>query len=238
MLAVLAVTGRAEAGRTPYGWLYGTEVLPEKSVELQQWVYERNGFDDPDTHDTALWWGALIGVTDKLELALPIEFLWHEQMGQPANFTVEYFGIEARYRFTETDFENPDGIAPLVRFAVKRDVLNRGSVVLQGDFVMSYQKGRFHGLVDLGGQVQADKNDARIELRPGAGISIETKKDLRFGVEGYGDLFVDSALKKSRWFGVGPNMSWTSGRFWLTASLLIGVYQIDTAPRVIWGVLF
>jgi hypothetical protein len=211
MLAVLAVTGRAEAGRTPYGWLYGTEVLPEKSVELQQWVYERNGFDDPDTHDTALWWGALIGVTDKLELALPIEFLWHE---------------------------NPDGIAPLVRFAVKRDVLNRGSVVLQGDFVMSYQKGRFHGLVDLGGQVQADKNDARIELRPGAGISIETKKDLRFGVEGYGDLFVDSALKKSRWFGVGPNMSWTSGRFWLTASLLIGVYQIDTAPRVIWGVLF
>jgi len=30
------------AGRTFYGWLHGTEVVPEHGVELQSWIDERN----------------------------------------------------------------------------------------------------------------------------------------------------------------------------------------------------
>jgi len=239
VLALLAVPGVARAGRSQYGWLYGSEVLPEKSVEVQQWVYERNGINDPPkTRDTLLWWGVLIGLTDQLELALPIEFLWRDVAGMGSNFTVEKFGAELRYRFTKLDFENPDGVAPLLRVAVKRDVIVRDVVLAEGDFVLAYQDGRFHGQVDLGAAAAIGSDNTVFELRPGAGVSIETKKGLRFGAEAYAEWFVDSDLKNSRWAGVGPNMSWTSGRFWLTASFLVGVYQIDTAPRVVWGVLF
>jgi hypothetical protein len=237
LVVLLLVPAVAHAGRQELGWLYDAEVLPEKSVELQQWVYEKNGIDDDTKRDTLLWWGVLIGLTDKLELALPIEFLWRED-GMSKNFTVEKFGAELRYRFTKTDTEKPDGIAPLVRVAVKRDVIQRDTVLVEGDVVVAYRAGRFKGVTDLGVASKISRDDQIVELRPGAGVSLETAKNLRLGIEGYGELFLDSELKKSSWFGVGPNMSWTSGRFWLTASFLVGVYQIDTAPRVVWGVLF
>jgi hypothetical protein len=237
--AVLAVPTNASAGRTFYGWLYGHEVVPEKSVEVQQWVYERNGIGGAaDIHDTALWWGALVGITDQLELVLPIEFLSRESAAGSAGFVVEKFGVEARYRFTKHDLEKPDGIAPLLRVAVKRDVLDRDAVLTETDFVLAYQAGRFHGQIDLGAVARISKDTTKFELRPGAGVSIETKKGLRFGAEAFFEIFADRDLKKGDWAGVGPNMVWTTGRFWVTASLLIGVYQIETAPRVIWGVLF
>jgi hypothetical protein len=237
-LAIVGVPTSAEAGRTFYGWLYGHEVLPEKSVELQQWVYERNKFGDPRVRDTALWWGALIGITDQLELVLPIEFLWRETSGVGTRFDVDKYGAELRYRLTKMDLEKPDGLAPLLRFAVKRDILERDALLLEGDVVVAYQTGRFHAQIDLGAVAHVTRDDTRIELRPGGGVSIETKKGLRFGAEGFVQLFVDGELKKQQWAGVGPNMVWTTGRFWLTASFLIGVYQIETAPRVIWGVTF
>ena len=42
-LATIAIGhGSASAGRTYYGWLYGTEVMPERGVELQTWVLEKD----------------------------------------------------------------------------------------------------------------------------------------------------------------------------------------------------
>jgi len=60
--------------------------------------------------------------------------------------------------------------------------------------------------------------------------------DLRVGAEVYSELSLDS--KKESWVVVGPNAAWTQGRFWLSASFGIGVYQIETAPRVQWGIMF
>jgi len=37
---------------------------------------------------------------------------------------------------------------------------------------------------------------------------------------------------------IGPSLGWSHGRFWLSAAFGVGVYQIKTAPRVVWGVLF
>lgn len=237
-LAVVGLPTNADAGRTFYGWLYGHEVLPEKGVELQQWVYERNAFSDPELHDTAMWWGVLVGITDKLELVLPIEMLWRDVAATGSTFNVDKFGAELRYRLTKMDLEHPDGIAPVFRIAAKKDVLDRGTGILEADVILAYQAGRFHGQVDLGAIARINKDETKFELRPGLGVSIETKKGLRFGAEGFLQFFVDRKLKKSDWAGVGPNMIWTTGRFWVTASFLIGVHQIETAPRVIWGVLF
>lgn len=236
--SLVAAPGDADAGRSYYGWLYGTEVIPKRGAEIQTWIYETNGLFDDTVQRTLFWWGAFVGVTDQLELVFPAEFYWQKVDGEDPSFTLEKFGLEARYRFVKTDLEKPDGIAPLLRVAAKRDVTVRDVTQLEADFVVSYQKGRVHALLDLGAVVRADKDDVKAELRPGGGISIQLKDELRVGVEGYGEVWFDEALKKGSWFGVGPNISWTHGRFWVSASMLVGVYQIETAPRAWWGILF
>ncbi len=239
LLICALLTTSAEAGRSQYAWLYGAEVLPEKSVEVQQWVYERNGLVDDTTKDTALWWGVLVGISDQLELVIPVELLWRRVGGDPSttDFTVEKYGAELRYRFTKLDPEKPDGFGPLVRIAAKRDVNQRDTTIAEADFVLAYQSGRFHGQIDLG-TIAKINADPEVELHPAVGVSIEVKNNLRFGVEGIAVVNLDRELNKRDWAGVGPNMSWTSGRFWLSASFLVGVHQINTAPRFIWGVLF
>jgi hypothetical protein len=236
LVAVLAaVPAVAAAGRTPYGWLYGTEVLPERGAEVQTWVAEENGKAPNDVHDTTLWWGALVGVTDRLELALPIEMLWREADGAPPTFTVQRFGAEARYRFVSPDPVEAPAIAPLVRVAVKRDVTERDVVRAELDLVASYRSGRVDVLVDLGAIGELG-DDSHFELRPGAGVSVLVAGDLRLGAEAYAQLSADDA--RESWAVVGPNLAWTHGRFWLSAAFGIGVYQIETAPRIVWGILF
>lgn len=239
VLFICALTATAHAGRSQYGWLYGAEVLPEKGVEIQQWVYERNGLVDDTTKDTALWWGVLVGITDQLELVIPIELLWRRVGGEPTttDFTIEKYGAEIRYRFNKLDSENPDGFGPLIRIAAKRDVNQRDTTIGEADFVLAYQSGRFHAQIDLGAIAKINA-EPEVELHPGVGVSIEVKNNLRFGAEASAVMNLDRDLNKRDWAGVGPNMSWTSGRFWLSASFLVGVHQINTAPRFIWGVLF
>nr|MBA3458146.1 hypothetical protein [Deltaproteobacteria bacterium] len=52
---VLAAPAMASAGRTQYGWLFGTEVMPERGAELQTWIDEQNGLDPVDINSTT--WG-------------------------------------------------------------------------------------------------------------------------------------------------------------------------------------
>jgi hypothetical protein len=230
----------AEAGRSQYGWLYGSEVMPERGAEVQTWVAEENGRADGALKETSMWWGALVGVTDQLELAFPVEFLWARVNSNPATFTVERFGIEARYRLVSQDPEEAPDFAPLVRLAVKRDVGIRDTIRAEADVVASYQSGPFHALVDLGavGDISTGDNTNHFEFRPGAGVSIKVTNELRLGAEVYSELSLDTANKARSWAATGPNIAWTHGRFWLSAAYLIGVYQIDNAPRVVWGIAF
>ena len=218
----VAAPGTAQAGRTHYGWLYGTEVMPERGAEIQTWIFEENGRLPTDIHDT--WWGAsaLVGVTDKLELALPIDTLWRVQDGAQPRFTVKWFGAEARYRFVSQDPVDAPPFAPLIRVAVKRDVTTRDVVRAEADLVASYQACRVHALVDIGAIGDFSRDDKHLDADAGA--------------EAYAELSLDD--KRKSWAIVGPNLAWTHGRFWLSASFGIGVYQIDTAPRATWGILF
>lgn len=212
--------------------------MPERGAEVQTWVAEENGQEGGAAKETSLWWGALVGVTDQLELALPVEFSWERVNGGAPSFTVSKFGIEARYRFVTQDPEDAPDFAPLLRIAVKRDVGVRDAVLPEADFVLSYQSGRFHALIDLGGIGVITPDDHHFEFRPGAGVSIKVTSELRLGAEGFSQLSLETKNKGASWAGVGPNLAWTHGRFWLSAAYLIGVYQIDNAPRVVWGIAF
>jgi hypothetical protein len=235
VVALLACAQTAHAGRTFYGWLYGTEVMPERGAEIQTWVYEENGRGP--LKETGLWWSPLIGVTDQLELALPVEFAWTRIDGADgSDFTFTTWGVEARYRLVSQDPEDAPPLAPLIRAAVKRDVGVRNAVQPEIDLVVSYEIGRVHLLVDLGMVGQFTKDDNRLEFRPGGGISVQVVGDLRLGAEAYAEIDLEDSDRS--WAIVAPNLAWSHGRTWISAAMGIGIYQIDNAPRVMWGIAF
>jgi hypothetical protein len=241
---VLAIGPRtAEAGRVFFGWLYGTEVMPERGVELQQWVYEKDdlkGKDDTgktiNIRESSIWWAPLIGVTDHLTLAIPIELEWLAADGRVTEYNFRRFGVEARYRLVTQDPEKKPAFAPLIRVGLKRDVEVRDVALLEADFVGSFDSGPVQLLFDLGATGTISREDAVFQLRPGAGISVRVKGDLRLGAEGYGEFSLREGGTK--WVGVGPNFAWTHGRFWLSGALLVGLSNIKLAPRFMFGIAF
>ena len=82
VVACVLAPGSAYAGRSFFGWLSGSEVMPERSVELQNWLAETNKLDDTANASRSLWGVApLIGITDQLELGLPIQIVWNKVPG-------------------------------------------------------------------------------------------------------------------------------------------------------------
>jgi hypothetical protein len=239
LIAVLAAApGEAHAGRTFYGWLYGSEVMPERGVELQSWITEEN-FDG--RAETNWLVGPQVGITDQLELGMPLEIDWERvdpTMGMPGFVATKFsrFGVEARYRFVTQDPVDAPALAPLVRVGVKRLIGNRDGVRPEADLVVSYETGIVHVLVDLGFVAEIDSDDQTYKFRPGAGVSFLAVEDLRFGAE----VFAELSSEGGSWVIAGPNLAWTHGRFWLSSAFGIGLVQdrIKSAPRIQWGIAF
>ena len=236
LTALLLVLGAssAQAGRSHYGWLYGTEVNPERGVELETWILQENGKDGED--ETLVWWGPVFSLTEKLELAVPIEFAYKRE-GDESGTNLERVGGELRYRFNSPDPEQAGPITVLVRGGAKRFAQVRSGARGEADLVVAFERGRFHAEVDAGAIAEHVSGiDDKVEFRPGAGASIETVSRLRVGAEIYAELGVTGETKD--WLAVGPTVSLTRGRYWLTGTLPIGVFGIDSAPRVNFAIAF
>ncbi len=236
--AVLLAPAAASAGRTQYGWLFGTDVMPERGAEIQTWVTEENSSSGVNYHNTI--WGvqALIGITDQLELALPVEMVWFDSDESGPGFTWQSYGVEARYRFVSSDPVDAPPFAPLARIAIKRDVIARDTLVAEANFVASTTtaSGSVAALLDLGGVGRFTRDDAKFELRPGLGVSFKVYGDFRLGAEVFAHISVDES--DDRWVAAGPNLAWSHGRSWVSAAMGIGLYQIKTAPALQWGIMF
>jgi hypothetical protein len=236
LLVACLVPRAAHAGRNFYGWLYGTEVMPERGVELQTWIFDENGKYGPTSKQTWLWWGPVIGVTDQLELALPIEMQWSSSDTNMTSFTFRSYGLEARYRLVSADPADAPAFAPLVRVAVKRDIGVRDAGRVEGDAVMSFDKGDVNALIDLGFIGDISAGTTHTEARPSGGLSLRVASELRFGAEIYAELSLDT--KGESWAVAGPNLSWTHGRFWFSGVFAVGIYHMRLAPRAMWGIAF
>src|SRR5262249_50722437 len=155
-------------------------------------------------------------------------------------------GLEARYRFVESD---PDPEAapawvPLVRVGVFREIADRGGIGFEGDLVLSYTTGPVHAVVDARfAAVHRDhvphvgEPTNAFTAAPSAGVSFKVIDDFRLGVEGYAQIAMNGT-HQADFYIVGPDLAWTHGRFWITAVAGVGIHGINAAPRVIWGVLF
>jgi hypothetical protein len=240
LCTVIAVPSAASAGRSFYGWLYGTEVLPERGVELSTWVQQENG-QSGFPEDETRWSEAVeVGITDQLEIIFPFEVAWGEggTAANPIRFTqFDRFGVDLRYRLVTSDPIQAPAFVPLVRLAVEQDIVHPGGKVLQGDLVGSYTCGRVQAAVDLGAYGEAGASSAidTFEVHPAAGFSVEVWPQLRFGAEAHAEIVTSSG---DYWLAAGPNLAWTHGRFWLSASYGIGLHGIRDAPRAQWGVAF
>jgi hypothetical protein len=231
----IGLGGGAQAGRTHFGWLYGTDTLPERGVELESWVQDQGGLGTID--QTWLWWAPVFGVTDRLELALPVEWSWSRDDTKTAT-RFERFGAELRWRLVDPDPVEAGPFAALLRLGVKRVVSARNSVRFEGGVVLALDVGPARLAADLGATYQVDKDGTHaLTATPMAGVSVAVTDELRVGAELVTALQVDDNPALS-WVAAGPNLSYTHGRAWISGSFLIGIHNIDLAPRLTWGIGF
>jgi hypothetical protein len=234
VLLVLAVAVPAQAGRSRFGWLYDSETLPVRAVELENWVQEEDGKAGED--ETLIWWAPVVGLSNRIELAIPIELSLTET-ATTSSARIERYGAEVRWRLNEPDPVEAGPFGALLRFAVKRQAAEHDTVRLEGDAVVTVDDGPLRVAIDMGAVVEATKHDSALELKPGAGVSLRVAGELRLGAEGLAELH-PGENNEVNWVAVGPNLAFVHGRFWLSAAFLIGVKDIDYVPRLNWAIQF
>lgn len=226
---VLAYAAPASAGRSHFGWMYGTDIIPERGVEIESWILEENQKGDSKGGETAFWWGPVMAFTQHLEFAISAEAA--EEDGAP-HFT--RWGADFRYRFQSPDAVDAGPFVLKVRGGAKRLIADRAGVRGEADLIASYTAGRVFAQIDAGAVYKQIPDANEVELRPAAGISVRAVEDLRFGVEMYSELIAHG--DSTSWLTVGPTVSITSGRFWGAATYGIGMFGIRDAPRLTFGV--
>src|SRR5205823_10500901 len=112
--AAVAAPTPAHAGRSRYGWLYDTETNGERNVEIESWISEENGKGTPPSEETLWWFGPVIGLTDRIDLALPIEIAFGTE-GMTSGTNLQRFGAEVRWRLTNPDPVERGPVAVLLR---------------------------------------------------------------------------------------------------------------------------
>ena len=228
-LGLVSFAAPAHAGRTHFGWLYGSEVIPERGVEIENWILEENKKGDAKVDETSFWWGPVIALTQHLELAISAE-----AADETSGVEFKRWGAEARYRLQSPDPIDAGPFATLFRIGAKRMIHDRAGVRGEADVVASYTAGRVITSVDLGGLIEHTPDSDHVEFRPGAGVSVRVVEDFRLGVETYAELVAKG--EGTSWLVIGPTASLTHGRFWGAATLGIGVFGIRDAPRLTFGV--
>jgi hypothetical protein len=241
-VATLAlVSGTARADRTPYLFTEDSQIVPERTVELEQWLWAVGRVPRlPDSPVAEwLWWGPVLGVDEHLELRVPIQFF-----DSLDTFALASVGIDARYRIFPR--AQDDGFQPLVRISYVQALKDySGPPRIDLNLVATYgDLSSLRYTVNLG---------ARLGIPPLAGMSglltlvgtaaiaasYPLPHEVRISGELFGQVpFLGSPLPGGQLY-LGPSVSWTHGPFWLTAGSLFGLTHNSSLflPRLLWAVL-
>lgn len=243
-LSTLAPT-TAFAGRRPYMWVWDTEIVPEGDLELEQWLWARSRSPDDPSRPAAywIWWAPVIGISPHLEVALPF------QLAANAGATrLDSFEVDSRIRLLPRGDERP--LQALLRavchWAIQSAEPSRidlnlvGSYQLQSGVRLNVDVGAALGVPALRGQQGA----LRPMLTYAAGASFPVADGaLRLSAELFGEspISIAGATVRPHLF-LGPAISWTRGRMWLTAGSLVGLTPLfpntpHLMPRLIWAVV-
>ena len=237
----MVAPGTASAGRTFYGWLQGSETMPERGAEIGTFISEENKLEDLDNlRDTTWWIAPSIGINDQLELTLPIEFAWDRADHTGPRSTMRSYAAELKYRFVTSDPVDKPAFAPAILVGVSRVVTgSRDGLEPHAMLIGTYEAGIVHAAINLGVAATVTPGQQYYQAITGAGISIAATGDLRFGVETFGELALNNSSDGNySWLAVGPDLAWTHGRTWVSAAYGIGVYKVRDAPKLNWGIAF
>src|SRR5690349_23017208 len=94
LIVLLATVSTADAQRTSFGWLGGTEVVAAGTAELEVRVAERDDVGDVHLRESSLWSGARVGLSDRVELTLPVELAWRSAVGVDPQLALRRYGAE------------------------------------------------------------------------------------------------------------------------------------------------
>src|SRR5262249_20782651 len=156
------------------------------------------------------------GLTDTLEVAVPLEAVWRPQTGSTA---LDAYGLDLRWRLASADAAKAGSVVPLLRLGARR-VIPEDAARLEGDLVLSFELRRdLRAVVDVGASA-VTASGGRAYGSFGAGMNYAVLDELRVGAELYGEVSFRSADDET-WVSAGPSLSFTHGRFWLTAALPI-----------------
>lgn len=223
----------AHAGRRPFIWTYDTELVPLRRVELEQWVWERN---KPDAGLSSVWWSPVIGLSDHIELAMPIEWYWQE--GQGTQFST--WGGDLRIRLANPDPTMAGPIVPLLRLGIKRRIGDKENPLqIEANAVSSIDINDWlHGAIDIGTHTVPNGHQLSLSYSAGLSAALPVQTDLHIGAEFFGESYLISDEEIPVVAMVGPNASLTWGRTWITAGGLIGLSEgaAPFMPRLIWAV--
>jgi hypothetical protein len=220
--------GESTAGVSYYGWLPAIETLPDDGTAIESTITDRNDLGDRKLRETAVGAAPVFAASDRFELAVPVEAARTSELGETPTFTLRSFGIEGRY-----------AVVPhmaLLRVGLERDTVIRNLGRIRIAPVLGVSRGDLHAAVEAGLVFEANAGGTHLELRTGAGASYRVLPVLRIGAEAHAELSRDSAAVS--WVAAGPNLAWIRGRSWLVGALGVGVYNIQTAARVLWGIAF
>lgn len=242
---MVALPGRADAGRRPFTWAYDTEIVPEGELELEQWLWAvaRSPEYPSRTARYWIWWGPVFGLSDHVELALPFQVVsWGGADGQETQ--LESFEADLRYRIKPRGDQDP--LQGLVRLTYHQPTGFPEPPRIDADLVGSYDfASGFHLVLDLGAKfglrpVTAQGGDVFTQLTYDLGISYRVSDEIRVSAENFAEFPVAHLPGEAHAF-VGPAFEWTRGRFWLTFGVLVGLTPVleetpHVMPRLLWAV--
>jgi hypothetical protein len=228
LLGLCLAPAESSAARRRFAWSFDTEMLPERGVELEGWLTEEAG-EDPKT---TLEWRLGLGLLDQIEVSLPVEITFAGGMTQ-----LDTYGLDARFRLVTADPLLAPKVVPLVRVGIERAVAD-DAVTGEADFVVTGDVWRLHAVADLG--VAVESLGPTVGLTYGAGAVVSLTDFIHVGAEAFGEAVLAAPTPEAPWLGLGPTLAFTHGRFWITASALIGLMAAapDFQGRVLWGVQF
>jgi hypothetical protein len=239
---LLLLVAPARAARTNHLFLDESQLLPEGSVELEQWVwaYGRipNRIDRPAS--MWLWWGPAFSVSNHLEFELPIQVV-----AVPDDTYLHSLSLVVRYRIFPR--EQDDGWQPLIRIAYQQPLdPDAGPPALETTLVLTigslqgirttFNAGVYMGMPFLQSSAPGEFS---VLGRGGVGVSFPLGREWRLAGEFFGQLPIhgDTRPNKGQMY-LGPSVAWTHGPFWITFGSLFGLTDDSSRyyPRVLWGI--
>jgi hypothetical protein len=240
---VVLLAAPARAARTNHLFLDESQLIPEGSIELEQWVwaYGRipNRIDRPAS--IWLWWGPAVSISNHLEFELPLQIV-----SVPDDTYLHSLGLVVRYRIFPR--EQDDGWQPLIRVAyyhrwTRPPARPRPRPPWSSPSAASRASARrsTSGALGLPFLQETSPGNFSVLGRGGLGISFPLGKEWRLAAEFFGQLPIHGETRPSKGqMYLGPSVAWTRGPFWITFGSLFGLTGDSSRyyPRVLWGIAF